>query len=230
MDLTSKSKEFECIAPINEAIFIFKQQRYIPGSVNMLLTLRRNDPSFYLDSASSTIKYKIVVLEAIFYLKRHVLSPDVLAYHQKILAGSNKLQYPMRQSLTGAFAIARGPQTHLSEVLFRNKLPKFCVLTFVSSESFLGKQTTNSFNFQDFNVSSIQFSIDRDKTVYSHLDFNCSQQLCLMGYHTLSNALPSQESEHGISRSDYLNGSFAVCIPLMPNNHESLPHYNKKAV
>jgi len=40
-----------------------------------------------------------------------------------------------------------------------------------------------------------------------------------MGYHTLSNALPSQESEHGISRSDYLNGSFAVCIPLMPNNH-----------
>ena len=121
----------------------------------------------------------------------------------------------MRQSLTRAFAIAKGTSTHLSEVLFRNKLPEFCVLTFV--KTFIGSYKESPYNFKDFNVSSIQISVDGDKTVYSQLDFNCAQNLCLMGYHTLSNAVSS--GDHGISRSDYLNGNFAVCIPLMPNNH-----------
>jgi len=216
-ELVAASKEFEVIGYINEAIF--KQQRYIPGFVNMLLTLRRNDPSFSLVHADGTKSYKIVMNEVIFYLKRHVLSPEVIAYHKNLLSGSKRFQYPMRQSLTRAFVIAKGSQTHLSEVLFRSKLPEFCVLTFVKTSAYIGKINESPFNFQDFKVSSIQFSVDGDKTVYSHLDFNSSENLCLMGYHTLSTALPNCFADHGISRSDYLNGNFAVCIPLMPNNH-----------
>jgi hypothetical protein len=39
-----------------------------------------------------------------------------------------------------------------------------------------------------------------------------------MGYQTLHSAPQNSFSHHGISHSDYTNGSFAVYIPLMPNN------------
>jgi hypothetical protein len=216
-ELCALSKDFEVIGSINEAIF--KQQRYLPGSVNLLLTLRRSDPGFCLVSTDSSKSFKIEYSEAIFYLKRHVLSPDVQAYHSKILTSSKRFQFPMRQASTRAFVIAQGTQTHLSEVLFRNKLPEFCILTFVKTKAYIGSLTESPFHFSDFNVSSVQFSCDGDKTVFRNLDFNCNEKLCLMGYHTLSAALPNCHADHGISRSDYVNGSFAVCIPLMPNNH-----------
>lgn len=215
--LAALSKEFECIGNLKEAIFM--QQRYIPGSVNILITLRRNGPSFALVSPSGTSSYKLVITEAVFYLKRVVLSPQVQEYHHQLLSSGKRLQYPMRQTLTRAFAISSGSQTHLSEIIFRNRLPEFCVLTFVKTDAYLGKINESAFNFKDFGVSSIQFSVDGDKTVYSQLDFNSSSQLGLVGYHTLSSALPDGQTNHGISRADYLNGSFAVCIPIMPNNH-----------
>jgi hypothetical protein len=216
-ELAALSAEFECIGSINEAIF--KQQRYVPGDVNLQLTLRRNDPKFCLVSSDATKNYKVVISEAVLYIKRHVLSPEVQSYHQTILEKSKRFIYPMRQSLTRAFVIATGSQTHLSEVIFRNKLPEYCVLTFVKTKAYLGSITESPYHLSDFGVASIQFSLDGDKTVYSQLDFNSSEKLTLMGYHTLTNALPSSLSNHGIDRSEYTNGSFAVCIPLMPNNH-----------
>jgi hypothetical protein len=216
-ELSALSAEFECIGHINEAVF--KQQRYIPGNVNIQLTLRRNEPKFCLVSADATKNYKLVITEAVFYVKRHVLSPEVQAYHDMILQSSKRFIYPMRQSLTRAFVISKGSQTHLSEVIFRNKLPEHCILTFVKTDAYLGSITESPFHMSDFGVSSIQFSLDGDKTVYSQMDFNSSEKLTLMGFHTLTNALPSSFSNHGIDRSEYNNGSFAVCIPLMPNNH-----------
>jgi hypothetical protein len=215
--MSALSAEFECIGTINEAIF--KQQRYIPGSANLVITLRRSEPAFCLVAPDSTKSYKIEFSEAIFYIKRHVLSPEVQNYHQKILDSSKRFLYPMRQALTRAFVIANGSQTHLSEVIFRSRLPEFCILTFVKTDAYLGSYTESPFHMTDFGVQSIQFSLDGDKTVYSNLDFNSGEKLTLMGYHTLHSALPNSTSDHGISRSDYTNGSFAVCVPLMPNNH-----------
>jgi hypothetical protein len=217
--IASLSKEFECIGSVNEAIF--KQQRYVPGFVTLLLTLKRNDPTFYLDANSGTTQYKLIISEAVFCLKRHVLSPEVASYHQKFLAGSKKFQYPMRQSLVRAFTIAKGSQTHLFEVLFRHKLPELCILTFVKTNAYIGTYTENPFYFSDFKVSSIQLSVDGDKTVYSDLTANRTERLYLMGYNTLGSALTTCFSDHGINRTDYLNGCFCVCIPLMPNNHNN---------
>jgi hypothetical protein len=191
--LCALSKEFEVIGSINEAIF--KQQRYLPGSVNLLLTLRRSGPAFCLVSAGASKTYKIEYTEAIFYLKRHIMSPDVQAYHLKLLSSSRRFQFPMRQASTRAFVIGKGTQTHLSEVLFRNKLPEFCILTFVKTNAYIGSLTEAPFHFTDFKVSSVQFSCDGDKTVFRNLDFNCSEQLCLMGFHTLSTALPNCQAE-----------------------------------
>jgi hypothetical protein len=79
-ELAALSAEFECIGSINEAIF--KQQRYVPGDVNLQLTLRRNDPKFCLVSSDANKNYKVVISEAVLYIKRHVLSPEVQSYHQ----------------------------------------------------------------------------------------------------------------------------------------------------
>jgi hypothetical protein len=185
----------------------------------LVTTLRRSEPTFCLVAPDSTKSYKIGFSEAIFYIKRHVLSPEVQNYHQKILDSSKRFLYPMRQALTRAFVIANGSQTHLSEVIFRRRLPEFCILTFVKTDAYLGSYTESPFHMTDFGVQSIQFSLDGDKTVYSNLDFNSGEKLILMGLHILHSALPNSTSDHGISRSDYTNGSFALCVPLMSNNH-----------
>jgi hypothetical protein len=106
-----------------------------------------------LDANSGTTQYKLIITEAVFYLKRHVLSPEVASYLQKLLAGSKKFQYTMKQSLVRAFTIAKGSQTHLSEVLFRHKLPEFCILTFVKTNAYIGSYTENPFYFSDLETS-----------------------------------------------------------------------------
>jgi len=213
MGFSEKSSSFELIGKICESVF--QQPKYFPPSVEFRVTLRRSTPAFSLvgaASSSANFPYKIQLDQAVFYAKRHVVNPRIVAEHQKLA----KLQYPMRNFETRTFSIPSGTQTVLSETLFRSKLPEFLIITFVDSLAITGKLEKSPFNFQPFDLQNIQASVDGDSSIYRSLDFDVNNKISLLGFNTLTTAVPNRPGGHGLSRQDYLNGNFLICLDLNP--------------
>jgi hypothetical protein len=111
------------IGRISESVFR-KPRYFIPG-VEMRITLRRCDPVFPPVSSaeqteSSSCPYKIEYDEAILYVKKHVISPQIIAMHEKQLSARGKLYWPLRSYEIRSFSISTGTQNVTSETLFRN--------------------------------------------------------------------------------------------------------------
>lgn len=221
MDITKQSAMFEMIANLSEAIF--SQTRYLVPGVDLRITLRRSDPQFALtgkalQSTPSVFPYKISFDSIALYVKKHIVHPQVMATHHKILSGGKKLQYPLKIIEMRTFNIAKGSQTFLSETLFRSNLPEFIVITFVDSVALNGSVSQSCFNFEPFDIQSIVVSIDGSSSIYRQLDFDSANNIALLGYNTLASALNNQEYGNAISRDSYLNGNFCIVLDLYPSN------------
>jgi len=216
MEFSASSASFEMIGKICESVWT-GQTKYFPPSVEIRITLRRSEPSFALvgtTSATAVFPYKIQFDQAVLYVKRHIVHPSIVAQHQKL----SKLQYPLRTFETRTFSIPASSQTVLSETLFRSKLPEFLIITFVDSLAITGKLDKSPFNFQAFKLQNIQATVDGDSSIYRSLDFDIDNKISLLGYNTLLTTVPNNPEEHGLSREDYLNGNFMICLDLNPRS------------
>ena len=88
----------------------------------------------------------------------------------------------------------------------------------MDSNAISGRLEKSPFNFQPFKIQNIQATVDGDSSVYRSLDFDIDNKISLLGYNTLSTAVPKHPGGHGLSREDYLNGNFMICLDLNPRN------------
>jgi len=194
---------------------IFQQPKYFPPAIEFRITLRRSPVLFALVGTPSSTSFKIQIEQAVMYIKRHLVNPRIVANHQKL----SKLQYPLRTFETRTFSIPSTTQTVLSETLFRSKLPEFLILTFVDSLAITGQLEKSPFNFQHFKLQNVQATVDGDSSIYRSLDFDIDNKISLLGYNTLTTALSARFGGHGLSREDYLNGNFMICLDLNPRTN-----------
>jgi hypothetical protein len=166
-------------------------------------------------STTSAFPYKLDIDKLMLNVRRYVVSPDILAHHQKILSSGKTLNYPMRSLQANTFAISTGTQSVQSETLFRGTLPEFFILTFVDSSAVHGSITKSPFNFQSFKVNRIEVSVDGDASVYRTLDINENDSMTLMAFNSLASALPDN-LDHGIDRDSFMNGNFMTVFQIMP--------------
>jgi hypothetical protein len=207
------SKTFETMGKISESLF--EQHRYTPPNITTKILLRRSDPKLCIDCGDENAKLMFNMLNAVFYVRRHVVAESILAYHHKILSENKKLQFPLNRFVIRGFNIKEGTTQILSEALFRGVIPEYLIISFVSTESIQGKINSQPFNLQHFDISSIQAKIDGESKIYESLLFDFPDKY-LIGYNSLSSALGTSGSNHGITRQKYGKGNFLVCIGINP--------------
>jgi hypothetical protein len=212
--MATGSKTFETIGKISESLF--EQHRYIPPNITTKILFRRSDPSLCLDCGDEKAKLMFNKLNAVFYVRRHVVAESVQAYHHKILSENKKLQFPLNRFIIRGFNIKEGTTQILSEPLFRGVIPEYLIISFVSTEAIQGKINAQPFNLQNFDVSSIQAKIDGESKIYESLQFDFPDKY-LMGFNSLSSALGTPGSNHGITRQTYGRGNFLVCVGINPS-------------
>jgi hypothetical protein len=212
--MAAGSKTFEVVGRLSESIF--DQSRYFPPNVTTKILLRRSDSTFCLDSGVDKASIKFNMLNAVFYVRRHLVADSIVAYHHKILSENKKLQFPLNRFIIRAFNIKEGTVSILSEPLYRGIIPDYLIISFVSTEAIQGKFNAQAFNLQHFNVSQISTKVDGESKIYDHLSFDFPDTY-LMGYNSLNSALWGPGSNHGITREQYAAGSFLVCIGINPS-------------
>jgi hypothetical protein len=218
LEYTKSSSYVEISGKLCEGIF--NCPKYFPPSCDVTILLRKSSPEFLLVGPAvpaGSFPYKVEIEKIFLSVRRYIVSPQILTYHQKLLSSGKTFHFPMRSIQANAFAIASGTQSVLSECLFRGSLPEYVIVTFIDSRAINGDIRYSPFNLQSCDIQQLSCSIDGDSTKYSSLHFDTSDNIILEGFNTLCLALPEGE-DHGISRDEYLKGNFMVVLGISPNN------------
>lgn len=220
LNYSKLSTSFEILGKLSESVF--EVDKYFPSEIETRIVLRRSPEAFCLTGPDvgnvSPFPYKLVIDECVLYTRKYLVNSQVLAYHQRLLSAGKKFNYPLRTIEMRTFSIAKGTQSITSEVLFRNYLAEYLVITFVDSLAINGSIKHFAFNFQPSDISSVKAYVDGDASIYRSLLFDCANNVSLLGYNTLLTSIPNKPEGHGISRSDYVDGSFLIVLDIQSSS------------
>jgi len=93
-ELSAGSKSFDLVGRLSEPLF--EQTRWILPGIRIDIALTKNSDEFCLDSRSTSASYKVSIEDFKFYLKQHIVNPEIVKKHNSILSRKTRALYPMR--------------------------------------------------------------------------------------------------------------------------------------
>lgn len=198
---------------------MFQQERLLPPSSKIRLTLIPSDPKFSLMLNAPTGAFKPKMKDWTLHL-RIVKINSSLAIEQGKSRNEQglKLYYPIRRLKTKPMTIPAGLQSH-SETISTGQTPKrmYCMMTSESAQ--LGAFQKNPFNFKHYDVNSIHLSIGTDNIPSTPLTPDFAKGLVRESYMTLFSHTGILFDDKGldISLSDYQNGYTIFAFDLTPD-------------
>lgn len=109
--IASQSRSFELLG--RPCISIFQQNKFLPPNVDLNIIFRRSSPQFCL--TGTAFEFKVIIEQAVFYLKKHQIHPSVLSIHQTAFLKGRKAHYPIRHTEVKTFSIANGSLQYTSQ-------------------------------------------------------------------------------------------------------------------
>ena len=130
--------EHEMCGPI--LLDMFLQQRLLLNKVDVRLKFTPSKPEFQLMSLladNAKIIPKVIIKQAILYVRRVKISDTVILSNEKQLETQNAL-YPVQHTEVMTYTIATGSQSHNKEAVFRGMMPKLVIVGLVDNGGFNG--------------------------------------------------------------------------------------------
>ena len=223
---TKESNTVDMMGPIHSDIFF--QDRLILNGVNLRLKLKRAKNSFCLVSSAAAPNFKVVITEAIQYVRKVKVASSISVGHAAALRQTTA-KYPIRRVDCKVLSIPRGFSSFTPDNLFLGHIPKRLVLVLVDTEAFNGTYGSNPFNFKHHNLTQVAVYVDGEQTPRKPLFLKFDEaggQTIMAGLHSLFSGTGklSQDAGNHINRSDYGSGYTAFCFDLSPD-HCSGDHF-----
>lgn len=141
-----------------------QQDRAILNNVGINIKLWQSNDEFRLfsgvtDNESIVKDYKLDIVDAVLKVCYLKLNPSTMLAHNERL-NSQVARYPYWKSVVKSFAIPQGSYSFSIEDLFFGSCPNRLVVGFVLSSAYSGDMGKNPFNFQNFNLNFLEFSLD----------------------------------------------------------------------
>lgn len=214
-----KSNIIELIGKLHDGIMT--SQKVLPDHVNIQIHIRRSHPLFCLVGKGITVsnpfQYRVKFESAIFFAKRLLINPKVLAKHHAYLNSGKRFSYGLKNRELKSFQIASSTLVYNSDILWNGDLPSYLIICFVAAKAFSGELTSSPFAFEQHNVQQITVYVEGSNTnMYRQLSF--AENMELLAYHSLSSILPAAEFvSHGLDRRDYKKkNKFISVVELLP--------------
>ena len=157
---TKESNTVDMIGPIHSDIFF--QDRLILNGVNLRLKLNRAKNSFCLVSSAAGPNFKVVITEAILYVKKVKVASSISLGHAAALKQTTA-KYPIRRVDCKVLSIPGGFSSFTPDNLFLDHIPKRLVLVLVDREAFNGTYGSNPFNFKHHNLNQVGVYVDGEQ-------------------------------------------------------------------
>jgi len=214
----SGKKELELYGPVH--CDLMNQTRYIIPQVNVNLRLTRIKNGFAMlcYDTGTAFTAKIVILEALLYVRRVKLIPSILEAHEDGLKKHNAL-YPVQHMRMETFTVAKGSQSLSRENIFQGKMPKFVVVAMVENSAYNGAYNKNPYHFQHFDVNYVGLFREGESIPHRQPYDNISSDRYVRPYMGMIHALEqfNRNENNGISASDYIGGNTLFVYNLTPD-------------
>ena len=149
---TKTSKTVELQGRIHSDLF--NQEKLILNGVDLMVKLHRHKPEFCLLSADIAPAYKIIIVDAILYVKKIELTPSVFNAIDTVLNDKNA-QYAITRTMPKVFTVPRGQQSQPIDNAFLGEIPKHIAVCMMDNDSYNGNYIKNPFNFKHYNLTQI---------------------------------------------------------------------------
>ena len=217
---TKQSQTVDMLGPIHNDIFF--QDRLILNGVNLRIKLNRAKNSFCLLSSAAGADFKVVITQAILYVRKVKVGSSIILGHAAALR-QTPAKYPIRRVDCKVLSIPGGFSTFTPDNLFFGHIPERLVLVLVDTEAFNGTYNTNPFNIKHHNLTQVGVYVDGGKVPRKPLFLKFDEaggQKFTAGYQSLFSGTGklSQDTGNQINRSDYGSGYTAFCFDLSPDH------------
>ena len=219
-DVVSLSKPFELYSRVH--VYAFNTDRLLLNLVDIKIKLTKQKHSFCL---MGDAKLRVKFPQAVLYVRKVLVNPDVVAAHQKLMETHNA-QYPIRRTEIKNFPIVKGLSKTIINNLTNGTIPSRVVLGLVLSKSYEGDYATNPYNFQHFNATRVALVVD-GKEVDKAFELDYAKDKFTRAYHSLFTAISGDIGDNGldITKHDYKNGNCLYAFDLSADLCNS-DHFN----
>ena len=223
---TKNSNIVDMVGPIHSDIFF--QDRLILNGVNLRLKLNRPKNSFCLVSSVGAADFKVVIKEAILYVRKVKVVSSITLGHATALKQTTA-KYPIRRVDCKVLSIPGGFSSFTPDNLFLGHIPKRLVLVLVDTEAFNSTYGSNPFNFKHHNLNQVGVYVDGEQIPRKPLFLKFGEaggQNIIAGFQNVFSVTGRLSLDVGnqINRSDYGSGYTAFCFDLSPD-HCSGDHF-----
>ena len=126
---------------------LFNQEKLILNGVDLMMKLHHHNPESCLLSADIAPAYKIIIMDAILYVKKIELTPSVFNAINTVLNDKNA-QYAITRTVPKVFTVPRGQQSQHIDNAFLGEIPKCIAVCMMDNDSYNGNYKKNPFNFK----------------------------------------------------------------------------------
>jgi len=203
--LCQESKAFEMIGKL--PLDICYQNRYLPPSAKVKISLRRSLAQFCIDANKEKISanvlncpYRYVIDEAVLIVPKHKVD-------EKAIVNNGKFVYPLISPNVKTYTINTGIISHIAPSFITGNLPQQVYIGLVSAAAFNGNAKKSPFNFQHFKMTSISLTINGQDQVYKTIRYDFDNDKYLEGLSTLKDAAFNPQFGNGLCRENFLKGN-----------------------
>ena len=137
---TKTSKAVELQGRIHSDLF--NKEKLILNGVDLTVKLHRHKFEFCLLSADIAPAYKIIIVDAILYVKKIELTPSVFNAINTVLNDKNA-QYAITRTTSKVFTVPRGQQSQHIDNAFLGEIPKRIAVCMMDNDSYNGNYKRN---------------------------------------------------------------------------------------
>ena len=197
-------------------INIFQQERLLPPGTKVRMTLYPTPSNFNLmaDATGST-KYKTKIANPRLHLRRVELSSTTQMAPITEKQNDNAMRYPVRELKTKQKSIYTGSSDY-EETVYNGVIPRRVWIGMVEQAARTGSYKKNPFNFQHFDMSSIQLKVGGRLVPSEPLEADFENNLYKEMYFHLFSQMDNMFDDHGngITYEDFKNGFCIMAFDL----------------
>lgn len=151
---SSKGKEYTFYGKLMADIV--QQNKYLPGGLDLRITLSPHSPNFYFMSTNQ-LSVKPQFTDLSLFVKRVKVAPSVLKAHQ-LLHQKTPYRFPITHCDVKSYIINAGINSITLENIVLGKQPRRAYVAFTSHKAFDGDLLKNPFAFKHYNLNYLSFT------------------------------------------------------------------------
>ena len=216
----SGSKTVDMVGRLHSSLF--HQLRYLISGLTINIKLQRTNPKFVLQKVTNedTSNYKIEISSIKMLIRKVHIHPSIVTSHSTLLSQGKKVQYPINHVETHFFTISPGRQNETINILQSKQEAKRLLIAMIDHTAKNGSYLHNPFNFQHFNLASVNLSVNGHNIFSKALQLSFGQEkLYSRAYFNLLSVCGKslQNDGNGITLNEFENGYCIIAFDNTPD-------------